>query len=340
MSEFNVWLVGGGLVIGAIFAIMVQRFRFCLVAGASNLILIKDYRQIMAFASALLVAITGTQLLELFDIVAIAETSYRNTTLDWFGAAFGGFVFGVGATFAGGCAVRTLVKTMEGSLHALLALLTFAVVAAITQFGMLEPARLELTHITAIMLASDAGIGSVMSISPWIVLAVVDIALVLFLVNGWKRCPDKTMLIVGGIIGLLVVASWIITGLLAQDEFNPSKPSAMILSGPLARFGYFLISGNVPVLSFAIAFAIGLAVAAFLLALSSGQFKVRAPAKGMAKMAIIGGALMGVGAILAYGCNVGQGLSGISTLSVESLIAVVSMVAGISAVTKWMESRS
>ena len=79
MGELNPWLVLGGLAIGAVFGLLVQRFRFCLVGGTSNWLLIKDYRQSMAFAAALLVAITGTQLLEMLDIVDIAGSSYRNS---------------------------------------------------------------------------------------------------------------------------------------------------------------------------------------------------------------------------------------------------------------------
>ena len=40
---------------------------------------------------------------------------------------------------------------------------------------------------------------------------------------------------------------------------------------------------------------------------------------------LIGGACMGVGGILAIGCTVGQGLSGLSTLSFASLLAIVSI---------------
>lgn len=81
MGEVNIWLVVGGLAVGAVFAFLVQRFRFCLVAGTSNLLLIKDYRQAMAFAAAFLVAITGTQLLEMMEIVAIADSSYRDDSV-------------------------------------------------------------------------------------------------------------------------------------------------------------------------------------------------------------------------------------------------------------------
>jgi uncharacterized membrane protein YedE/YeeE len=337
MDELNFWLVAGGLTIGAIFAIMAQHFRFCLVAGTSNLLVINDYRQAMAFATALLVAITGTQLLEMTGLVDIADSAYRNSTLDWFGATAGGFLFGIGSVLAGGCVTRTLVRTMEGSIHSLIALLAFAIFAAITQFGFLETLRIDLTNATAIALTTDAGIASVLAISPWLVLAVAVTGLLFFIIQSWKRSPDISMIIMGIIIGLLVVCSWYITGVLAQDDFNPSKPSAMTVSGPLARFGYILISGRVSDLSFSILFVISTAVVSFLLALATRQFKITAPAKGMAKMALLGGALMGIGAILAYGCNIGQGLSGISTLSVESLLAVIGMVLGIIVVTKWME---
>jgi uncharacterized membrane protein YedE/YeeE len=337
MDEINAWLVGGGFAVGAVFAIPLQRFRFCLVAGVSNLLLIKDARQVVAFAIALLVAIGGTQLLEMMEIVAIADSPYRDNTLDWFGAAVGGIFFGVGSALAGGCVARTLVRTMEGSIHSLIALVSFAVVAAIAQFGFLESFRVGLTHATAIELRTGAGIASLLSLPPWLVLAVVATVLLLVLYLSWQRSPEKSMLAVGFIVGGLVVVSWYITGVLAQDEFMPARPSAMTMSGPLARFGYFLISGRLTGLTFAVSFVMGTAVVSLLLALVSRQFKIAPPAKGMVKMALLGGSLMGLGAIMAYGCNIGQGLSGISTLSMESLIAVTGIVAGISAVTKWME---
>ncbi|MDH5612454.1 MAG: YeeE/YedE family protein [Gammaproteobacteria bacterium] len=340
MDELNTWLIGGGLTIGAIFAIMVQHFRFCLVAGTSNLLLMKDYRQAMAFATALLVAITGTQLLELTGLVAISDSIYRNNTLDWFGTTAGGFLFGIGSALAGGCVTRTLVRTTEGSIHSLLALLAFAIFAAVTQFGFLETLRIDLTNATAISLTTDAGIASIFSLSPWLVLAVVVTGLLAFIIKSWKRSPDISMIIVGIIIGLLVVSSWYVTGVLAQDDFDPIKPSAITMSGPLARFGYILISGRVSDLSFSILFVISTAVVSFMLALATRQFKITSPGKGMIKMSLLGGSLMGVGAIMAYGCNIGQGLSGISTLSMESLFAVIGMVSGITVVTKWMEKHT
>jgi len=339
MDDLNPWLVYGGLAVGAVFAVVLQRFRFCMVAGVSNLLLMRDYRQSEAFAVALLVAIIGSGMLELLGIVAIADSSYRNNTLDWLGAGLGGYMFGTGATLAGGCVARTLVRSMEGSMHSILALLMFALVAGITQFGFLEPARLWLTNNTAVSLSTDAGLASVLSLSPWLVLAVAAAVLLVFIYRGWQRSPDPVMICVGIVVGCLVVFSWYDTGVLAQDEFNVVKPSGMTMSGPLARFGYMIISGSVPVLSYTISFMIGAAVVSFLLAIVTRQFRLVAANTGMAKWALLGGALMGAGSIMAYGCNIGQGLTGISTLSLESIIAVFAIVAGISVTTRWMEKR-
>jgi hypothetical protein len=43
---------------------------------------------------------------------------------------------------------------------------------------------------------------------------------------------------------------------------------------------------------------------------------------------IVGASLMGLGAVLAMGCSIGQGLSGLSTLSLASLIASLAILVG------------
>lgn len=339
MEAINAWLVGGGLAVGAVFGLLVQRYRFCMVAATGNYLLINDNRQVLAFIAALIVAISGTQLLEFTDTVAIADSSYRNSQLDWFGAAFGGLIFGIGGVLAGGCATRTLVKSAEGNLHSIVALIFFMLLAASAQFSFLETTRLGLTHATAINLSSDASIAAILGLPQWLPAVVIVGLMVAYLIKNWN--PDaRAMVIAGAVIGTLVVGGWYITGVLAQDEFNPMKPSAITVSGPLARFGYILISGKVPALSFAISFVIGIAVTVLLFSLATRRFKFEKPNAGAIKFAILGGSLMGVGGIMAYGCNVGQGLTGISTLSFESMLAFAGMFVGTAASVKFMEKTS
>ena len=336
MEDLNLWLVGGGLAVGAIFGLLVQHHRFCMVAATGNFFLIKDNRQLLAFVAALLVAITGTQLLEFTDTVAIADSSYRNSQLDWFGASLGGLIFGIGGVLAGGCATRTLVRSAEGSLNAIIALVFFMLLAASAQFSFLETTRLGITSATAIELTGDASIAAILGLPQWLPAIVIVSLMLVYLIKYWN--PEaKNMVLAGVIIGACVVAGWYITGVLAQDEFDPTKPSGVTVSGPLARFGYILIAAKFPALSFAISFVIGIAVTVFVFSLATGRFKLEAPKVGAYKFAVLGGSLMGVGGIMAYGCNVGQGLTGISTLSLESILAFSGMFVGTAGAVKVME---
>ena len=43
------------------------------------------------------------------------------------------------------------------------------------------------------------------------------------------------------------------------------------------------------------------------------------------KYNMIGGSMMGIGGIMAIGCTVGQGLSGVSTLVFSSFLAIISI---------------
>jgi uncharacterized protein len=47
---------------------------------------------------------------------------------------------------------------------------------------------------------------------------------------------------------------------------------------------------------------------------------------------------MGVGGVLALGCSIGQGISGLSTLALGSILATASIVAGTVLGLKWMQA--
>jgi hypothetical protein len=49
----------------------------------------------------------------------------------------------------------------------------------------------------------------------------------------------------------------------------------------------------------------------------------------------IGAVLMGIGGVLAMGCTIGQGISGVSTMALGSLLTVVSIIGGSAATMKF-----
>ncbi len=73
----------------------------------------------------------------------------------------------------------------------------------------------------------------------------------------------------------------------------------------------------------------GIIAGAFVLATLSGRFEWQSfTSAAQTGRYIIGGALMGFGGVLAGGCTLGAGLSGVPTLSFAALLALGTIIAG------------
>jgi hypothetical protein len=133
------------------------------------------------------------------------------------------------------------------------------------------------------------------------------------------------------------VLAWLFTGWIVQDPFSSSMPGAATITGPLARFSYYLGTGAGLTFSFGVAFVAGILGGAVTGAVSTKTFHLTRPDPSRIPHYIIGGIFMGVGAAMAGGCNIGQGLSGVSTLSITSLLATAGIFMGAVFGVKWWE---
>jgi hypothetical protein len=52
-------------------------------------------------------------------------------------------------------------------------------------------------------------------------------------------------------------------------------------------------------------------------------------------MHVAGAVLMGVGGVLAMGCTIGQGITGVSTLALGSIVTLIAIIAGSAATMKY-----
>jgi hypothetical protein len=82
-------------------------------------------------------------------------------------------------------------------------------------------------------------------------------------------------------------------------------------------------------LNFGIALVVGVLIGSLLTAVVTGRFSLEGyiSANHMVR-SISGAALMGIGGAMAYGCSIGQGLTGLSTLGMPSFIAVAGILSG------------
>jgi uncharacterized protein len=140
--------------------------------------------------------------------------------------------------------------------------------------------------------------------------------------------------------GVLVTLAWLVTGL-AYDEMaeRVQTPVALSFVKPTVdTLDWLQRSTAIGLPSFAVATVFGTAIGAAIMAWLQGRFKI-ITFVGRADTArhLGGAALMGIGGVMALGCSIGQGVSGVSTLSLGSFIAVGAMIAGAVAAIKALE---
>lgn len=102
---------------GSIVGLLVQRSRFCNTAALRDAILFKTYRNTKALLVAMMILTFG---FTLFLTFGEGKPMHVDVGLNTFA---GLFIFGVGMVLAGACTVSTWVKTGEGNVGALWALL-------------------------------------------------------------------------------------------------------------------------------------------------------------------------------------------------------------------------
>ncbi|MCF6337557.1 MAG: YeeE/YedE family protein [Gammaproteobacteria bacterium] len=168
--------------------------------------------------------------------------------------------------------------------------------------------------------------------------------------------------ILGGIIvGLVVLGGWFVSSnveitvdeelyslsdyygewdMLADSEEGkpamgrPLSPQSFTFINPMGQtFGYVGSGLNRSMLTFGIMALMGVIVGSFLWSLLSKslRFEWFISFKDFVSH-IIGAVLMGFGGVLALGCTIGQGITGVSTLAAGSFLALVAIVFG-SAIT-------
>jgi hypothetical protein len=215
------------------------------------------------------------------------------------------------------------------NIGALVTLLAFALAGMATLFGALDPVRGWLASNGALHMASgDASLAVLLAVPQWLVPLLLVTLCIGLIIRHSRRQASWNLVLFGTAIGLIIALGWWITSVVGRDEFSETAPSSLAVAGPLARGAVYLSVGQPTGNLFALCLIPGMLLGALGSALVSGSFRWIAPAGERVGAYIGGGILMGIGAVFAGGCNVGQGLSGISTTSLSSFMAVAGILIG------------
>jgi hypothetical protein len=137
---------------------------------------------------------------------------------------------------------------------------------------------------------------------------------------GWKATG-----IVIGCIGILAFY--------ASTEAGRSYPLA-ITGGYLTVFKSLILGQNY--ISWLSVMLLSTIVGAFIAAILSGEFRLRAPAPKVILQSFLGGCLMGFGAVCSAGCNITHILSGVPQLALSSILGGAFLILGCWAAAWWL----
>lgn len=317
----------GGLVIGAVFGAAAQRSQFCLRAAtvefASGRLGPRMAVWLLTFSTALF----WTHLLIALDLLDLTEARMLAQPGSISGAVIGGLIFGCGMVLARGCSGRLLVLSATGNLRALLAGLVFAVTAQMSLRGALAPVREYfagqwITGPTNIEVSTALGLG------PQFGLVLGAAFAVAALVIAARSKVSTLMLFAGSGVGFCVAAGWWFTQTLSTQTFDPVQVESLTFSGPSADTLMFFLTPDAG-LDFDVGLVPGVVIGAFLAALLAGEWKWQGfdQTHGMPRY-LVGAAMMGMGAMLAGGCAIGAGVTGVSALALTAWIALTFMWIG------------
>lgn len=321
--------------IGLTFGVIGLLSGFCLLSSLRNWWTANDGRQIRSYAVALAVAILGTQLVAGVGLVDIGKSLYLQPSFSAPLMFVGGLMFGLGMVLSNGCASRALVLLGKGNLRSLVVIAIIGVTAQMTLKGLIAPARLavlQATQTTADAVSAPALVASLGINDTAAHLAITLIAsgaLLIFAFSDGAFRRAYGQVAAGIAVGLLVTAGWLATGWLGADDFNPIPVTSLSFVSPLADSLQYVMLSTGMTLNFGIALAAGVLTGSLLTAVATGRFKLEGyTSASHTGRSISGAALMGMGGAMAYGCSIGQGLTGLSTLALPSLVAAAGIVGG------------
>ena len=332
------------------FGALLHRSHFCTMGAISDAVVMENFDRLRQWALALVVAIFGFGCMSFVGLINPLQSIYATKDLLWLSSLLGGLLFGWGMVWASGCGSKTLVRLGAGNLKSLWVLLVMGVVALSTMKGLLAVGRVQYVDVVKVEMPIGLFAGEWLShyfnvsleVGIFGAASLVSALLVFWIFKDLNFFTRHNVL-TGILVGLVICGVWWISGVLGHGMEHPEtleefflatssrKMEAFSFTGPVAltldALMYF--SDGTKRLTMGLVSVLGICAGSFISAWFQGTLKFEGFTNATdMRRHLVGASLMGVGAVLAMGCSIGQGLSGLSTLSLASTIASLAIVAG------------
>lgn len=325
-----------GLGIGALMGIVMQRGRYCVTGMLRDIFLLKSWRGFTSLLILITVHALGLAMLTSMGLLDVTADSFAPLAV-----IVGGFIFGLGIVLAGGCASGTWYRSGEGLVGSWIALIFYGLSAAAMRTGPLAGFNDWMSETTVDATTVPEALG----LSPWIFVAGLSL-LTFFLARHFlakDRARPKATLdrpwyqrsiglyTAGALIGVLAIVAWPLS-------IAAGREGSLGITSPTASIFQWMVAGDNSVINWGTMLVIGLLAGAFVSAKVAGEFRIRIPDKKSMLTAIPGGAMMGIGASLAGGCTVGNGMVQTALFGFQGWVALLFIALGVGVAAKlWLK---
>ncbi|WP_306605046.1 YeeE/YedE family protein [Azonexus sp.] len=335
--------------IAFVFGVIGQKTHFCTMGAVSDILNMEDWSRMRMWLLAMGIAILGAGGLDAAGLIDLDKSIYRTPNFTWLSYIVGGLSFGVGMVLASGCGSKTLIRIGSGNLKSLVVFLVLGLFAYMTMRGVFGAFRVNVVDKIAVDMPNGqdipallAGFGMSAETAALVAVLAIGGGLTAFCLARKDFWTLDNLL--GGLgTGLMVVLAWYVSGHLGyvaehpdtlEEAFlatNSGRMESLTFVAPVAYTLelFMLWSDTSRVVTVAIAAVFGVIAGSLVWSLFTRSFRW----EGFANVEdtashLIGAALMGFGGVMAMGCTVGQGITGISTLALGSFVTFAAIIAG------------
>ena len=325
-----VLLIGavGGLLLG----LAARLGKLCTLGMIEDVHYGQDYGRLWMWLTALGTAMLlnfGADAIGLIDLSSALQLSNRYSIL---GAIVGGLLFGYGMAQAGNCGYGVLARLGGGDIRALMIAIVMGVTASAAIFGVLSGLRPAFFPITP---AGPDPSGLAHAVERMTGLSHTAIGLTLGAVAlgvsiHLQTAGERLRRVAWGIVAGAAISSgflgtyWVVT-----NGFGAWPVASHSFTAPIGETIHYTMFSSVLAPKFGMGSVLGVILGGAIGSVIQDGFRWEACEDPRELRRQIGGAAaMGLGAVLAAGCSVGQGLSAMSLLSTTAPIVAASIWIG------------
>lgn len=321
-----------GLLGGVLLGLAARLGRFCTLGAIEDYLYGNNDKRLRMWLLAIGVAVVGSFGLMAFDLFDPAKSFYLSQQWSPLASIVGGLLFGYGMAMAGNCGFGALARLGGGDLRSFVIVIVIGISAYVTMSGPLAWIRVAMFPPAQPAFSPNGfahAIGTFSGLPVAMIGLIIGCLLIGLALSAGSLRQDRSMMFWAVVVGIAVTGGWAGMGYVNANGFEDLPIVGHTFSAPVGEAILYGMTASGQTLSFGIGSVAGVWIGAFLGSLIKGHFRWEAcedPRE--LRRQILGAGTMGVGAVIALGCSIGQGLTAFSLLAFSAPITLAAIFAG------------